>query len=120
MEAPAFEEDIEVAVAWPNYTTIAHTFVKKDDKYCRYRVDRRIEPNGAPQRVVETGRWAELAGAQGFAPASATDCPAAPENPLDGELRLEAESLLLTLQSPSYCPGKPWVFTYRRIPCAAN
>jgi hypothetical protein len=119
MEAPAFEEDLEVSIAWPNYTTISHTFVRKDDKLCRYRVDRRVEPGGAPQRVTETGRWAELAGPQGYAAASAADCPMAPENPLDGELALQAEDLVLTLQSPSFCPGKPWVFRYRRIPCAS-
>jgi hypothetical protein len=118
MEPPALEEELEVSVAWPNYATIAHTFVKKDDKLCRYRVDRRVEPGGAPQRIVETGRWAELAGAQGYAPASATDCPMTPESALDGELSLQAEDLVLRLQSPSFCPGKPWIFRYRRIPCA--
>lgn len=118
MEAPAFEEDLEVSAAWPNYATIAHTFVRKPESLCRYRVDRRVEPGGAPQRVVETGRWAELAGAQGYAPASATECPMTPESPLDGELALAAEDLTLTLQSPSFCPGKAWVFRYRRIPCA--
>ncbi len=118
MEAPEFEEEMEISVAWPAYATIAHTFVKKDGKLCRYRVDRRVEPGGSPQRVVETGRWAELAGATGYGAAAPADCPMSPEQPLDGELRLEAEALVFTMQSPSFCPGKSWVFRYRRMPCA--
>lgn len=120
MEAPAFEEEIEVSVAWPAYSMISHTFIREGEKLCRFRVDRRVEPGGNPQRVVETGRWAELAGAQGWTPASAEACPSTAEPALDGELRLEAESLLLTLSGPSFCPGKPWVFRYKRIPCAAQ